>query len=90
MRLPAELVLMPFVVLALGTSGGWIFIAGTALLGYAPFKLFGLPELYLQVATAGSLLIGIGAVLRDTGGAGEGLRTFVGRYIRQTGGGAAR
>ncbi len=83
MRLPAELVLMPFVMLALGTSGGWIFIAGIALLGYAPFKLFGLSELYLQSTTAGCLLIGIGAALREHGRAGEWLGAIARRYARR-------
>ena len=85
MRLPAELVLMPFVVLALGSSGGWIFIAGTALLGYAPFKLFGLPELYLQVATASFLLVGLGAALRDRGNTGGWLRAVARGCTRRPG-----
>lgn len=65
MRLPAELVLMPFVVLALGTSGGWRFMVGTALLGYGPFKWFGLSEIYLHSVTALFLLLGIGTAVKE-------------------------
>ena len=47
-RLPAELLMIPFVALSLGSLPGLGFIAGTALAGYVPFKAFRFPEIYLK------------------------------------------
>ena len=47
-RLPAELLMIPFVALSLGSLPGWGFVAGTALAGYVPYKAFRFPEIYLK------------------------------------------
>ena len=62
-RLSAELLMMPFVALSLGSLPGLGFIAGTTLLGYIPFKTFQLPENYLKWTIWLCLVLAVFAVL---------------------------
>lgn len=69
-RLPAELLVIPFVALSLGSPQGLGFLVGTTLLGYAPFKLFRLPEVYLKWTTGICMALATLAVYFQRGNEG--------------------